>query len=646
MAAHTSPRRLERAADAELVQLTRKGDTDAYATLFRRHASAAASVARSVTSAYEPDDLVSEAYARILHALRCGNGPTAAFRPYLFTTVRNIAASWGRSGREAVPLEPEELEELAVQDDHALAALDRSLTAQAFRSLPARWQEALWYSEVEGMQPAELAPLLGMRPQAAAALCYRAREGLRQAWIRAHLSSVDLPEECAWTVERLAAHSRGRLGKRDRARVDAHLETCERCSMAAAEAEEAGAGLALILLPLLIGTGAAVAYTATVKTGAVAGAAAAGAGAAGAAHGTAGTVHGAAAAGSSGAVFGGTTGIIVGVAASIVVVGAATAGVFVASSPDQQPDTVSAMASQGSHPAPGHTSPQGTGPSSTDPSSPPAPPATTPSPASPADDGTPGSSDGAGSLPTTIDSPAGPITPVNPVGPANPTDPTGPTGPTEPTGPADPTKPLAPTITNDPVTDTGNGRYFPIVSGTAVPGATVTVSADPGPSVTVVADPTTGAWRSPPLVDDDAAADAVSASPSVSAVVPKATTDAWAVRATTTPGATVPVTVTAMQTVNGILSPSTSPVTFTIAGPPLTVAGLFLDGSPLVSINVAADAGTFEILVDGAPAASYRVIGSLYLLPFGTHDVSVRYVDGSGRFGPSTHATVLVGLVP
>jgi len=39
----------------------------------------------------EADDLVSESFAKILQVLRGGGGPDAAFRAYLYTTVRRVA---------------------------------------------------------------------------------------------------------------------------------------------------------------------------------------------------------------------------------------------------------------------------------------------------------------------------------------------------------------------------------------------------------------------------------------------------------------------------------------------------------------------------------------------------------------------------
>ncbi|MDR6688248.1 DNA-directed RNA polymerase specialized sigma24 family protein [Arthrobacter sp. 1088] len=57
--------------------------------------------------------------------------------------------------------------------DHVLAAL---------QSLPERWQKVLWYTDVLQYKPREIAPLLGIAPNAVSALVLRARKGLRAAY--------------------------------------------------------------------------------------------------------------------------------------------------------------------------------------------------------------------------------------------------------------------------------------------------------------------------------------------------------------------------------------------------------------------------------------------------------------------------------
>lgn len=240
-------------SDAELIDRARSGDTRAFGELWHRHYRSAARVARQFTSTIDADDLVSEAYARIFQRVLAGGGPTGAFRPYLYTTIRNLASSWGAAARDVQVDMIDDFEDDRIPDDPAAWALDRTLTARAFRSLPERWQTVLWYTEVEGMDPHEVAPIMGMTANGVAALSYRAREGLRKAWLQAHVSDAAASGECQWTMSRLGEHTRDGLSNRDRERLTAHLAGCAQCTIVSEEVDEVGSHLAMVMLPLLLG---------------------------------------------------------------------------------------------------------------------------------------------------------------------------------------------------------------------------------------------------------------------------------------------------------------------------------------------------------------------------------------------------------
>ena len=240
-------------SDTELIESARSGDTSAFAELWRRHYRSAARVARQFTSSIDADDLVSEAYARIFQRVLAGGGPTGAFRPYLYTTIRNLASSWGAASHDVQVDVIEEFEDERIPDDPGSWALDRTLTAKAFRSLPDRWQTVLWYTEVEGMDPHEVAPLMGLTANGVAALSYRAREGLRTAWLQAHISNAGTSAECKWTMARLGDRARNGLTAREKDRVELHLLDCTKCAVISEEVEEVGSHLALVMVPLLLG---------------------------------------------------------------------------------------------------------------------------------------------------------------------------------------------------------------------------------------------------------------------------------------------------------------------------------------------------------------------------------------------------------
>ncbi|HEY4153300.1 MAG TPA: sigma-70 family RNA polymerase sigma factor, partial [Pseudolysinimonas sp.] len=213
----------------------------------------AARVARQFTSSIDADDLVSEAYARIFQRVLAGGGPTGAFRPYLYTTIRNLASSWGAASHDVQVDVIEEFEDERIPDDPGSWALDRTLTATAFRSLPDRWQTVLWYTEVEGMDPHEVAPLMGLTANGVAALSYRAREGLRAAWLQAHISNAGTSAECQWTMARLGDRARNGLTPREKDRVELHLLDCTKCMVISEEVDEVGSHLAMVMVPLLLG---------------------------------------------------------------------------------------------------------------------------------------------------------------------------------------------------------------------------------------------------------------------------------------------------------------------------------------------------------------------------------------------------------
>jgi hypothetical protein len=88
-------------SDSELIQAVRAGRIASFGALYERHVAAAHNLARQLArSAVEADDLVSEAFARVLDVLRAGRGPDSAFRAYLLTTLRHIAYDKTRSERK------------------------------------------------------------------------------------------------------------------------------------------------------------------------------------------------------------------------------------------------------------------------------------------------------------------------------------------------------------------------------------------------------------------------------------------------------------------------------------------------------------------------------------------------------------------
>ncbi|WP_367128633.1 sigma-70 family RNA polymerase sigma factor [Saccharothrix sp. HUAS TT1] len=270
-------------SDAELIDAVRAGEIQAYGQLFERHVAAARNLARHLAwSNAEADDLVSDAFAKVLDTLRAGGGPDSAFRAYLLTALRHTAYDKTRRDKKLKLADDVEavsgVEKVTTVPFHdpALATLERSLASKAFASLPERWQTVLWQTEIEGQTAAELAPLLGLTANGASALAYRAREGLKTAYLQAHLAHRPA-SRCRATVVKLGAWTRGGLTRRETAQVEAHLDECVNCSGMAAELADVNGTLRAVVAPLVLGAGV-TGYLATTAAAAKAGTAVAAAG--------------------------------------------------------------------------------------------------------------------------------------------------------------------------------------------------------------------------------------------------------------------------------------------------------------------------------------------------------------------------------
>lgn len=251
--------RLEEAGDAELISAVRDGDTAAYGLLFERHVDAARRLARQLVPPADADDLVAEAFTKVLAVLQRGGGPDLAFRAYLLTSIRRLQVDRARAGARLTPTD--DLFTLDTGEefqDTAVAGFENAAVARAFASLPERWQQVLWHTEVEGQKPAEVAPLLGMSANSVSALAYRAREGLRQAFVSMHAQDA-IDDACATTRANLGSYIRNGCSRRDAAKVEEHLSGCMACSAIYLELTEVNDNLGALLAPLVLG-GAAAAY--------------------------------------------------------------------------------------------------------------------------------------------------------------------------------------------------------------------------------------------------------------------------------------------------------------------------------------------------------------------------------------------------
>ena len=225
--------------DAELIAAVRDGSADAYGELYNRHLPAARSLARHLTSSpAAADDAVSESFTRMLEVLQAGGGPDEAFRAYLLRSLRNNV--YDRARREKKESLTDDIEQHAPSEEFTDVAeqdLERSLATRAFRRLPERWQKVIWHTAVEEQSPGQVAAILGTSPNNVTSLAYRAREGLRQAYLDSYLA--DGPDgPCTATIRELGSYVRDGLSARTKAKVEEHLAGCADCRRLLGELRE------------------------------------------------------------------------------------------------------------------------------------------------------------------------------------------------------------------------------------------------------------------------------------------------------------------------------------------------------------------------------------------------------------------------
>ncbi len=238
--------------DGELLTITRAGHHDAYAELYERYRYASLRLARHLGQKDEADDIVSESFARILDLLSRDKGPDRAFRAYLFTTVRHECGRRAKAQKQVRPTDDiRQIDVPVAFGDNELDDFERSTIRAAYESLPLRWRTVLWHLDVEGRKPLELGPLLDLSPNSVSALVYRARSGLRDAYLQQHVNPGGR-SSCGKHRAKLSAVVRHTAAAGDNERVHAHLRLCDECHAVYRDLQEVNREVGSVAVPAAI----------------------------------------------------------------------------------------------------------------------------------------------------------------------------------------------------------------------------------------------------------------------------------------------------------------------------------------------------------------------------------------------------------
>nr|WSY52045.1 sigma-70 family RNA polymerase sigma factor [Streptomyces sp. NBC_00886] len=232
------------------------GPTAAYARIYEEQQPRLVAYARSLTrNTWVAEDLVAEAHFRVWRRLSAGheidNVPA-----YLMTTVRHLATATGSAARET-PHDPQSDERAGADhvhvhgDDPAEQVSSTDLLVRVLEQLPERWVKALWLAEAEGLPLAAIGPQLGTKQGATAVLLHRAREGMRQAFLRAQNGAPDDPA-CQVHWARMPAYVRGGATERQSERLLGHVDGCDDCRARLAALMRANDRLPALVAPALL----------------------------------------------------------------------------------------------------------------------------------------------------------------------------------------------------------------------------------------------------------------------------------------------------------------------------------------------------------------------------------------------------------
>lgn len=242
------------ASDEQLLRAVREGDTAAFGELYERHRGAALAVARMHSrNDADAQDLVSEAFTRVLALLREGKGPREFLRAYVVTAVSRLAADRANDLTRTRPEDRSRTDRWTVWSS--------STTPWCARWMPPWWpgpsppspsggRRCCGTSRWSSSRPRQVAPVVGVQPNAVSALGKRAREGLRAAYVQEHVSAQAL-EDCERYASQLGAFTRGSLTPARTRAVQEHLDQCCRCTAEYLQLQDLGLGMRAWVLPVL-----------------------------------------------------------------------------------------------------------------------------------------------------------------------------------------------------------------------------------------------------------------------------------------------------------------------------------------------------------------------------------------------------------
>jgi RNA polymerase sigma-70 factor (ECF subfamily) len=149
-------------ASADALARARRGDEAAFEELMRMHERQVLRTAlRLLGRVEDAEDVAQEVFLRLYRNL-CGFQALAEIRPWLYRVTFNVCCDLGR--RRFVAELPDEVAVEQTQESDVSLEQRRGLLAEALAYLPEKERAAVVLREIEGLDTAQVAEILGSTP--------------------------------------------------------------------------------------------------------------------------------------------------------------------------------------------------------------------------------------------------------------------------------------------------------------------------------------------------------------------------------------------------------------------------------------------------------------------------------------------------
>ena len=210
--------------------------------LYRKHVGEVYRYAYAVLGNHaDAEDVTQTAFVNAFRALERGERPRKPGN-WLLAIAHNVIRQRWRQER-ARPLETELVDVAGPQPDEDSPAL--ADVVRALQRIPHSQREAIVMRELEGRSYREIAEILGLSTSALETLLFRARRSLAE-----ELEQLVTCDSAELAVSRQLD---GKLSRKERRRLDAHLSECQACARFSAGQQrhrKAIRGLAVLPLPV------------------------------------------------------------------------------------------------------------------------------------------------------------------------------------------------------------------------------------------------------------------------------------------------------------------------------------------------------------------------------------------------------------